>query len=61
MVNSRTGTCTYDVGSNYTARCVVDGNITSSACTTTVAVTSPDPSIRIDKEDANASDIDGII
>ncbi len=58
VINSQTGICSYPVGSDYTARCIVDGNITSNACTQTVRVTNPTPSIRIDKVDANPSDID---
>ena len=61
VINGATGTCTYNTGSNYQAVCTVNGNVTSNACKKTIAVINPTPAIRIDKTDANAADLDGII
>ena len=61
VINARTGVCSYSVGSNYQAQCIVNGNITSNACKKTVKVTNPTPGIRIDKLDANNADLDGVV
>ena len=53
--------CNYSAPGSYLAKCFANDTITSNACQKTVTVNPPQPSITIDKRDANPADKDGNI
>lgn len=58
IINGATGTCSYSAQGDFNIKCSVDGGITSPWCQQEVRVTSPSPSIRVDKLDGNWADLD---
>jgi len=59
-INSNAWSYVFSNTWTYTARCTVNSNVTSNSCLTTISAntTSINPSIQIDKVDANPSDLD---
>lgn len=56
-----TETCNYNSADTYTPTCTINGDITGPSCRETVTVFDLNPSIEIDKVDANFADLDGNI
>ncbi len=54
-----TRTCNYTTAGNFTPKCFINGSISNNSCQKTVRITDPQPSIIVDKRDANVFDLDG--
>lgn len=52
-------TCNYTDAGNFTPVCTINGSITNNSCRQEISITNPNPSIVIDKRDANVFDQDG--